>query len=453
MSGFSLVLQQRHTSALHQALLSGSTSGSPCFALFGTNEIASDPWDRQRRLRLLSFELAGDQTSAAGITEAMARCTAEDLILGVVRTQLTDSAAGAAEIDEDDRSLLMHLRQELGASAQLVSLRTDADGWSARLWSDPRSAIAADYVTILGNGLALHGLHSRVSADFLARQDLAFGPKLGRDLRRLRVGVVGCGATGSATAMLLARLGVGQLALFDEDIVDVTNLNRLHGARRADADAMRPKVDVLTREITELGLGVRTVSFRGWVGDPAARDALKACDVVFGCTDDHDGRLLLNRFAYFYLVPVIDMGLAIRPAEDSRIAELGGRVTVLAPSGQCLICRRVIDAETARDEALKRASPEEFERRKREAYVRGGGEPAPAVVTFTTATACMAVDELIQGLTDFRGSGWRWHGVRRFDLLADRRPGAEQDDHCPVCSDMDYWGRGDMQPFLDRVGQ
>ncbi|TVV74340.1 HesA/MoeB/ThiF family protein [Sphingomonas solaris] len=453
MTGFSLVMQQRHTSALHQALLPVSTNGAPCLVLFGTNEIASDPWDRQRRLRLLSYELAGDQTSAARITEAIARCKAEDLTLGVARSQLTDSAAGTAEIDEDDRGLLKRLRQELGASVQLVSLRIDADGWSARLWPDARSAIAADYITVLGDGLALHGLHGRESADFLARQDLAFGPKLGRYLRGLRVGVVGCGATGSATAMLLARLGVGQLALFDDDIVDVTNLNRLHGARRADADAMRPKVDVLTREITELGLGVRTVSFRGWVGDPAARDALKACDVVFGCTDDHDGRLLLNRFAYFYLVPVIDMGLAIRPAGDGRIAELGGRVTVLAPTGQCLICRKVVDAETARDEALKRVSPEEFERRKREAYVRGGGEPAPAVVTFTTATACMAVDELIQGLTDFRGSGWRWHGVRRFDLLADRRPGAEQDEHCPVCSGTDYWGRGDMQPFLDRIGQ
>src|SRR3712207_6906598 len=47
------------------------------------------------------------------------------------------------------------------------------------------------------------------------------------DLRKLRIGIVGCGGTGSAVAMLLARLGVGQLALFDNDIVDQTNLNRL----------------------------------------------------------------------------------------------------------------------------------------------------------------------------------------------------------------------------------
>ena len=49
----------------------------------------------------------------------------------------------------------------------------------------------------------------------------------------------------------------GRLVLFDDDIVEVTNLNRLHGARRADADAMRQKVDVVAREITELGIGTR----------------------------------------------------------------------------------------------------------------------------------------------------------------------------------------------------
>ena len=77
---------------------------------------------------------------------------------------------------------------------------------------------------------------------------------------------------------------------------------------------------------------------------------------------------------------------------------------MLGPGAPCLLCRQVIDAVTARDESLRRRHPEEYERRKREGYIRGGGEPAPAVVTFTTATACIAVDELLQALTQFRGS-------------------------------------------------
>ena len=92
-------------------------------------------------------------------------------------------------------------------------------------------------------------------------------------------------------------------------------------------------------------------------------------------------------------------------------------------------------------------------RRKREAYVHGGGDPAPAVVTFTTATACLAVDELLQALTGFRSpEGWVWQRTRRFDRLADRRPGADSHPHCAVCSSQGYWGRGDIEPFLDRSG-
>ena len=191
-----------------------------------------------------------------------------------------------------------------------------------------------------------------------------------------------------------------------------------------------------------------------WAGDSLAVDALKSCDVVFGCTDDHDGRLLLNRLAYFYLIPVIDMGLAIDPSSDSGyIADLTGRVTVLVPGAPCLLCRRIVVRDKARDESLRRSSPQEYNRRKKEAYVRGADNPAPAVVTFTTATACLAIDELLRGLDAFQdGSGWAWQRARRFDIDRNRRPGAKIRPDCPVCSSRFYWGRGDVDPFLDRTG-
>lgn len=253
--------------------------------------------------------------------------------------------------------------------------------------------------------------------------------------------------------MLLARLGVGQMALFDADIVEASNLNRLHGATRIDADAMRPKVEVIARETARLGLGVRAIPFRGWIDSPEVRDALKSCDVIFGCTDDHDGRLLLDRFARFYAVPVIDVGLAIEPAPNGGFRDMGARVTVLVPEAPCLVCRSVIAPRVAAEEALARRLPAEHDRRKREAYVQGGGDPAPAVVTFTTEAATMAVNELLQGLTDFRGEGgWAWQRVRRLDQGRERRPGVVQRPHCPLCGTPGNWGHGDMEPFLDRVG-
>ena len=202
----------------------------------------------------------------------------------------------------------MHNRNGDGSSLVSLLLMGEAH-FRARLWVDGDNPIDSQVVQSIGRRVIRDELAEQSGDDeVLTRQTLVFGPNLNARLKQLRVGIVGCGGTGSATAMLLTRLGVGGLALFDDDIVEVSNLNRLHGAKRADADAMRPKVDVLGREIADLALGISVVPVRAWVESDAARDALKSCDIVFGCTVDHAGRLLLNRFAYFYLRPVIDMG-------------------------------------------------------------------------------------------------------------------------------------------------
>lgn len=181
---------------------------------------------------------------------------------------------------------------------------------------------------------------------------------------------------------------------------------------------------------------------------------MKAGDVLFGCTDDHDGRLLLNRFASFYLVPVFDMGLAsaVSWEEIPRIHDLSGRVTVLRPGTPGLICRKVVNPVTARAEHLRRANPEEYERQKDEAYVVGEGNPNPAVVTFTTEVATLAVNTLTISTAFVSRPALQLNGCAasiawRIVLVGRGKPRT-----CPVCVDRSYWGRGDSAPFLDRIG-
>lgn len=464
-----LTLQERHLAVLRELVSREDGIEAAAYVLCGENRVVCDPWECRARRRLTSYEVlpisaedkisASDQHvtwSTASFVRLLKRAKDENLVAGIVHVHPNGPARFSDQDDRNEQELARLTQNRNGQAAALLSvLLTGAGVLRAQLWLDTHAPIAAEMVRVVGRRLDFHNASEIMhDTDAFARQALAFGPAVNAKLRALRVGVVGCGGTGSATAMLLARLGIGQLVLFDDDIVEASNLNRLHGARRSDADAMRPKVEVVAREIAAMGIGVRAVPLRGWINDPAARDALKACDVIFGCTDDHDGRLLLNRLAYFYLIPVIDMGLAIDPAPDGdRLRDLSGRVTVLTPGAPCLLCRGIVDPITARDEDLRRRRPEEYERRKREAYVRGGGNPAPAVVTFTTATACMAVDELLQALTGFRGpNGWVWQRSRRFDLMQDRRPGANQDPFCPICVETGYWGRADVEPFLDRAG-
>jgi molybdopterin/thiamine biosynthesis adenylyltransferase len=313
-----------------------------------------------------------------------------------------------------------------------------------------------DHVLVVGDRLAAHrpvktALPVGTAFD---RQALAFGRSLNEMLAGLRVGIIGCGATGSAVGMLLARLGVGRLYVVDRDFVEESNLNRLHGATMADVKVRRLKVDVFRHHVESMGIGVSVATHVGWVGEEACRDALRSCDVIFGCTDDHDGRLLLNRLAYFYLIPVIDMGFKVDVADEDppRILEAAGRVTVLMPGTRCLLCRNTVDVTKARDEQLARVNPEEFLIRREQQYVDGDAGPSPSVVTFTTDVACMAVDELIHRITGYRRAHAIANRVRKYHLAADKHPGPRGDDDCPLCLDTGYWGRGDMNPFLDRIG-
>lgn len=464
-----LILQERHLSELQGLVLRVDESEGAAYVLFGESRVGCDPWERRSRRRFISYEVVpipiGDLISAdaqhvtwstASFVRLLSRASNEGLVIGIVHTHPGGEPQFSDQDNRNEAELLLLAQHRNGAGTTILSILLTGSGQiRARIWPDQHKPLDDVPVRVIGRRFSIHGgLQKNGANEVLARQALVFGPGLNAQLRAMRVGIVGCGGTGSATAMLLARLGVGQLVLFDEDIVETTNLNRLHGARRTDADSMAFKVAVVAREIARLGLGVRVVPIQKWIANIECRDALRSCDVIFGCTDDHDGRMLLNRLAYFYLIPVIDMGLAIEPMREGEgLRDLSGRVTVLTPGAPCLLCRGIVDPVSARDEGLKRQNPEEYERRKREAYVRGGGNPAPAVVTFTTATACLAVDEFLQGLTNFRGGdGWVWQRIRRFDRLQDHRPGSNQGPECPVCVDKAYWGRGDVEPFLDRIG-
>ncbi|KAB7783926.1 ThiF family adenylyltransferase [Methylorubrum populi] len=462
-----LILLEAHGAELRALLATPDGSEAAAYLLLGAAGIGADPWSGEPRRRLVSHRVVPvpeeDKVSASDVhvtwsTRSFVRllkvAEAEGLTLAVVHTHPGSHAFFSDQDDANEADLLGIVRNRSGNGHSFASVVLGGDGSvCARLWTTSHGAEPCDRVMVAGRRIHFHGRSGDDGGDVFDRQARLFGPTFNGTVRGLRVGIVGCGGTGSPTAMLLVRLGVGRILLVDDDVVEASNLNRIHGARRSDADGAVPKVDALRREIEGAGLGVAVATFKGWVGDEHARDALRSCDVLFGCTDDHDGRIFLNRVAYFYGIPVIDMGLRMVPARENRPYEMAGRVTVVGPGAPCLMCRGLIDPRRAMEEALRRTDPAAYEARKAEAYVLGGGDPAPAVVTFTTETACMAVNELLQGLTGFRGAGGMRTGrQRKFDAVEDRSTTCHPRAGCEMCAGTDVWGRGDVRPFLGRVG-
>src|SRR5450432_3058921 len=64
-----------------------------------------------------------------------------------------------------------------------------------------------------------------------------------------RIAIVGCGATGSALAALLARAGAGTLRIIDRDYVEPSNLQRQTLFDEADAAESLPKAIAAAKKI------------------------------------------------------------------------------------------------------------------------------------------------------------------------------------------------------------
>ena len=284
------------------------------------------------------------------------------------------------------------------------------------------------------------------NAETFDRNVRAFGDAVQRTIGMLRIGIVGCGGTGSAVAEQLVRLGARHLLLVDADTLGPSNITRVYGSTPGDVG--RLKTEVLADHLREIApdLSCRTIAGR-CTSQPVAR-TLAASDLLFGCTDDNAGRLVLSRLSAYYLTPVIDMGVLLSSVAGGHLAGIDGRVTVLSPGTACLVCRGRVDGARA---AAEMHTPEERRRLADEGYAPALGEVEPAVVAFTTMTAAVAVSELLERLIGY-GAAPRPNEIllRMHDREISTNAAAPTPTHyChPAAGRL---GRGDTEPFLDRV--
>lgn len=118
-----------------------------------------------------------------------------------------------------------------------------------------------------------------------------------RRLNAAHVAIVGCGATGAASASLLARAGVGTLTLLDRDFVEFSNLQRQVLFDEADARESLPKAEAARRKIA---LFNSTVKVNAQIADLVpvnVEELLGTADIVLDATDNFETRYLVNDYA------------------------------------------------------------------------------------------------------------------------------------------------------------
>lgn len=279
-------------------------------------------------------------------------------------------------------------------------------------------------------------------APWLDRQVLAFGETGQRRLQAVQVGVVGCGGTGAAVVQMLAHLGVRHLVLVDPDVVELSNLNRLVGATRTDARRGRFKVHVARRLVRRINPAARVRALSVAVGDPQAVAALKGMDLLFGCTDNHGSRLILNQLSVQYLLPYLDLGAGLRAASNGQLAAAGGQVRLVRPGDFCLACIDGIDRTQAARDLM---SPLAWQRQAARGYVQNADLPTPAVLFLNSVIASLALAEFVSLWTGYRAPT----PLLCFDLLRSRLTSAEaaRQASCVACGVGGSLALGDLEPL------
>jgi molybdopterin/thiamine biosynthesis adenylyltransferase len=126
-----------------------------------------------------------------------------------------------------------------------------------------------------------------------------------RKLAGARIAIVGCGATGSALASLLARAGVGTIRIIDRDYVEPGNLQRQSLFDESDAAESLPKAIAAARKI---GAFNSQIVVEPHVADliPTNVDSLLAgIDLILDGTDNFETRYLINDYAVKFSRPWI----------------------------------------------------------------------------------------------------------------------------------------------------
>ena len=156
-------------------------------------------------------------------------------------------------------------------------------------------------------------------------------PEVGEDgqakLLQAKVLMVGAGGLGSPAAYYLAAAGVGTLGIIDNDVVDISNLQRqiLHANDRVGM----PKVESAKKTLEAMSPDVKVVPYQAKLTSENIMEIIKDYDFVVDGCDNFPTRYLVNDACV----------LTKKPNVHGSIFQFEGQATVFYPGeGPCYRC-------------------------------------------------------------------------------------------------------------------
>ena len=161
-------------------------------------------------------------------------------------------------------------------------------------------------------------------------------------VQNARVMVVGAGALGNEALKNLALFGVGNVVIVDFDRIEHSNLTRSVLFRAEDADNKSFKVDVAAKRIKEIYPDINAIPLCGNAITDVGLGLYRQMDVIIGCLDNLQSRILLNRLCF----------RAGKTWVDGGIGDLEGQVSVYSPGQNCYECNLTDDEKQDLDRRM-----------------------------------------------------------------------------------------------------
>jgi molybdopterin/thiamine biosynthesis adenylyltransferase len=148
-------------------------------------------------------------------------------------------------------------------------------------------------------------------------------------LAAARIALVGCGATGSALASLLARAGVGSIRILDRDYVEPSNLQRQSLFDESDAAQSLPKAIAAARKISAFNSQIVIEPHVADLVPTNVESLLGGVELILDGTDNFETRYLINDFAVKTSLPWI---------YTAAVSSYGVTLNILPGKTACLVC-------------------------------------------------------------------------------------------------------------------
>lgn len=121
--------------------------------------------------------------------------------------------------------------------------------------------------------------------------------------KNTKISVIGCGGIGGQAIEMLARMGVGELVLVDEDSFDYTNLNRQNFSTFDNIGLS--KSETAKKKVESINPYVKVTSFSEHVDENNIDKILNDSDMVIDALDNILTRIIVSRKANEYKIPFI----------------------------------------------------------------------------------------------------------------------------------------------------